>query len=118
MLVQTAAVGPVVISATGRRIVDTGEVEGDDPLEPFGPGAVGMVSRAAGYSTAGDVMVNSMYDAERDEVAAFEHQVSSHGGLGGPQTHPFVIYPADLSDPIGPIEGPSAQLNFLLDSIY
>jgi hypothetical protein len=67
-----------------------------------------MVGRAAGYSTAGDVMVNSMYDAEHDEVAAFEHQVSSHGGLGGPQTHPFVIYPADLSDPIGPIEGPSA----------
>ncbi len=100
--------GPVVISAAGRRVVDTGEVEGDDPLEPFGPGAVAMVGRAAGYATAGDVMVNSMYDAERDEVAAFEHQVSSHGGLGGPQTHPFVIYPADLSDPVGPIEGPSA----------
>ena len=108
VVVQTAAQGPVVISAAGRRVVDTGEVEGDDPLEPFGPGAVAMVGRAAGYATAGDVMVNSMYDAERDEVAAFEHQVSSHGGLGGPQTHPFVIYPADLSDPVGPIEGPSA----------
>ena len=108
VLVQTAAHGPTVISATGRRIIDTGEVEGDDPLEPFGPGAVAMVARAAGYPTAGDVMVNSMYDAERDEVAAFEHQVSSHGGLGGPQTRPFVIYPADVSDPVGPIEGPSA----------
>jgi uncharacterized membrane protein YvlD (DUF360 family) len=108
VLVQTAADGPVVMSATGRRIVDTGEVEGDDPLAPFGPGAVAMVGRAAGYATAGDVMVNSMYDAERDEVAAFEHQVSSHGGLGGPQTRPFVIYPADLSDPTEPIEGPSA----------
>ena len=108
VLVQTAAHGPVVTSATGRRIVDTGEVEGDDPLGPFGPGAVAMVARAAGYPTAGDVMVNSMYDAERDEVAAFEHQVSSHGGLGGPQTRPFVIYPADVSDPAGPIEGPSA----------
>lgn len=108
VLVQTAARGPVVISATGRRIVDTGEVEGDDPLEPFGPGAVAMVGRAAGYATAGDVMVNSMYDAERDEVAAFEHQVSSHGGLGGPQTRPFVIYPADVSDPTELIEGPSA----------
>ena len=108
VLVQTAAHGPVVMSATGRRIVDTGEVEGDDPLEPFGPGAVAMVVRAAGYATAGDVMVNSMYDAERDEVAAFEHQVSSHGGLGGPQTRPFVIYPAELSDPAERIEGPAA----------
>ena len=108
VLVLTAADGPVVLSATGRRLVDTGHVEGDDPLEPFGPGAIAMVARAAGYPTAGDVMVNSMYDAERDEVAAFEHQVSSHGGLGGPQTRPFVIYPADVSDPAGPIEGPSA----------
>jgi uncharacterized membrane protein YvlD (DUF360 family) len=108
VLVQTAAAGPVVISATGRRVVETGDVEGDDPLAPFGPEAVAMVARAAGYPTAGDVMVNSMYDAERDEVAAFEHQVSSHGGLGGPQTRPFVIYPADVSDPTEPIEGPSA----------
>ena len=108
VLVQTAAAGPVVISPAGRRMIDTGEVEGEDPLGPFGPGAVAMVARAAAYTTAGDVMVNSMYDAERDEVAAFEHQVSSHGGLGGPQTRPFVIYPADVSDPSAPIEGPAA----------
>ncbi len=108
VLVQTTAAGPVVMSSTGRRVIDTGEVEGDDPLEPFGPDAVAMVARAAAYSTAGDVMVNSMYDAERDEVAAFEHQVSSHGGLGGPQTRPFVIYPSDLSEPSMPIEGPAA----------
>ena len=42
-------------------------------------------------------MVNSRYDPELDEVAAFEDQVSSHGGLGGPQTHPFLLYPAELS---------------------
>jgi uncharacterized membrane protein YvlD (DUF360 family) len=108
VVVQTADAGPVAISSSGRRLIDSGEVEGDDPLAPFGPGAVAMVARAAGYSTAGDVMVNSMYDPERDEVAAFEHQVSSHGGLGGPQTHPFVIFPADLSEPAAPIEGPAA----------
>ena len=48
-------------------------------------------------------MVNSRYDPELDEVAAFEHQVGSHGGLGGPQTHPFLLYPADLSAPAEPI---------------
>ena len=41
-------------------------------------------------------MVNSRYDETLEEVAAFEHQVGSHGGLGGPQTHPFVLHPADL----------------------
>jgi uncharacterized membrane protein YvlD (DUF360 family) len=108
VLVQTEAEGPVVIGSAGRRVIDTGEVDGDDPLAPFGPDAVAMVSRAAGFSTAGDVMVNSLYDTDRDEVAAFEHQVSSHGGLGGAQTHPFVLYPADLEAPTLPIEGPSA----------
>jgi len=38
-------------------------------------------------------------------VAAFEHLVGSHGGLGGEQTHPFVLYPADLPDPPGLIQG-------------
>jgi uncharacterized membrane protein YvlD (DUF360 family) len=108
VVVQTASAGPVVISSSGRRVIDSGDVDGDDPLAPFGPGAVAMVARAAGYTTAGDVMVNSMYDPERDEVAAFEHQVSSHGGLGGPQTHPFVIFPADLTEPAAPVEGPAA----------
>jgi uncharacterized membrane protein YvlD (DUF360 family) len=108
VLVQTAAQGPVVIAASGRRVLDTGEVEGDDPLAPFGPEAVAMVARAAHYATAGDVMVNSMYDVERDEVAAFEHQVGSHGGLGGAQCRPFVLFPSDVSEPAQPIEGPAA----------
>ena len=42
-------------------------------------------------------MVNSRYDPELEEVAAFEEQVSSHGGLGGPQTHPFLLYPAEFT---------------------
>ena len=48
-------------------------------------------------------MVNSRYDPELEEVAAFEDQVSSHGGLGGPQTHPFLLYPAELTAPAEPI---------------
>jgi hypothetical protein len=55
------------------------------------------------YATAADLMVNARYDPERDEVSAFESQVGSHGGLGGPQTHPFLLYPAELSDPTEPI---------------
>ena len=49
-------------------------------------------------------MVNSRYDPELDEVAAFEDQVGSHGGLGGPQTHPFLLYPIDaVAHPHEPI---------------
>jgi hypothetical protein len=35
-----------------------------------------------------------MYDPSTEEVAPFEHQVGSHGGLGGMQTKGFVMYPA------------------------
>ncbi len=50
-------------------------------------------------------MVNSIWDPQTEEVAAFEHLVGSHGGLGGEQTHPFVLYPSELSPPPGPIRG-------------
>ena len=51
---------------------------------PFGPDAVDQVREVDGYRTVADLMVNSRYDPDLDEVAAFEHQVGSHGALGGP----------------------------------
>jgi hypothetical protein len=46
-----------------------------------------------------------MWDPQTEEVAAFEHLVGSHGGLGGEQTHPFVMYPSHLTHPAAPIHG-------------
>jgi putative membrane protein len=40
-------------------------------------------------------MVNSLYDPETGEVAAFEELVGCHGGLGGTQSFPFLMYPAE-----------------------
>lgn len=45
-------------------------------------------------------MVNSTYWTDTDEVAAFEQLVGSHGGMGGTQSHPFVLHPADLDAPV------------------
>ena len=42
-----------------------------------------------------DILVNSFYDAEKDEVCAFEELVGSHGGAGGSQSEPFILYPSD-----------------------
>jgi putative membrane protein len=42
-----------------------------------------------------DIIVNSFYDPVSDEVAAFEELVGSHGGLGGDQSYPFVMYPSE-----------------------
>jgi hypothetical protein len=62
-----------------------------------------QVSEVDGYTTTADLMINAAYDPDLQEISAFEEQVSSHGGLGGPQTHPFLLYPADLSLPSEPI---------------
>ena len=51
---------------------------------------------------AGDIVAISLLDPETDEVAAFEELIGSHGGLGGPQTHPFILHPAEwaIDEPI------------------
>ena len=47
------------------------------------------------FPDAPDILVNSFYDPEIDEVAAFEELVGSHGGLGGGQTSPFIMFPSE-----------------------
>jgi hypothetical protein len=108
VLVRTAAGGSVVLGRSGYHDLVTGATVGDDPLAPFGPRAADQVREVDGYSTVADLMINSRYDEMLDEVAAFEHQVGSHGGLGGPQTHPFVLHPAELAAPTEPVLGSPA----------
>jgi uncharacterized membrane protein YvlD (DUF360 family) len=99
VLVKQRDGSSVVLGNAGQRNLATGEVVGVDPLAAFGPRACEQVAEVDGYRTAADVMVNSRYDPELEEVSAFEDQVSSHGGLGGPQTDPFLLYPVELSAP-------------------
>ena len=103
VLVRQQSGSSIVLGATGSHDLGSGEVVGVDPLVPFGPRARDQVAEVDGYSTVADLMVNSRYDPELQEVAAFEEQVSSHGGLGGPQTHPFLLYPTELAAPAEPI---------------
>jgi hypothetical protein len=50
-------------------------------------------------------MVGSFYDAALDEACAFEELISFHGGLGGPQTRAFILYPSRFRLPDGPLVG-------------
>ena len=50
-------------------------------------------------------MVGSFYDPDLDEGCAFEELISFHGGIGGLQTRPFILHPAHLEVPDGPILG-------------
>jgi uncharacterized membrane protein YvlD (DUF360 family) len=99
LLVRSERHGALAIGAKGVHHLDDGHVEGDDPLEPFGPNAARHVRRTDGFEHCPDIVVNSTYWAELDEVAAFEELVGSHGGMGGAQSHPFVLHPADLPLP-------------------
>jgi hypothetical protein len=55
-----------------------------------------------------DIMVGSFYDPDLEEGCAFEELISFHGGLGGPQTKPFVLAPASLPQPTEPLVGAAA----------
>ena len=96
----------VVYSARGTRNVRDGEeAEGEDPLAPFGPNTAQHVKRTDGFAHCPEIVVNSTWWPETEEVAAFEELVGSHGGLGGPQAYPFVLAPAKLPQPNGPVVG-------------
>jgi hypothetical protein len=97
VLVRTASRGALVLGADGAHWLDHGVVDGNDPLAPFGEHAVEHVARTDGFVHCPDIVVNSTYWPETDEVAAFEELVGSHGGMGGPQAFPFVLAPAHLA---------------------
>jgi uncharacterized membrane protein YvlD (DUF360 family) len=104
-LVRSERDGAVVLGPRGTHRLATGAVEGEDPLAPFGPNAPDHVARTDGFAHCPDIVVNSTYWAESDEVAAFEELVGSHGGMGGGQSYPFVLFPADWREPGGPVVG-------------
>ncbi len=92
-----SADGPVAIGADGVNHLESGAVEGRDPLAHFGKHAARHLTRNNGFSNAPDIYVVSMFDPESGEVAAFEELVGSHGGLGGTQTQPFALVPSEWS---------------------
>ncbi len=94
LLVRSHKFGPLAIGKHGTYHLGNGKVEGIDPLATFGPNAARHLCRADSFPHAADVLVNSFYDPETGEVAAFEELVGSHGGLGGDQSKPFVLFPA------------------------
>ncbi len=99
LLVRSGEHGAVAMGSAGVCYLDEDRVEGEDPLAPFGAGAARHVRRTDGFAHCPDIVVNSTYWRDRDEVAAFEELVGSHGGLGGTQSYPFLLHPVGLELP-------------------
>lgn len=105
VLVRSAERGPLVLGAHGAEVAL--DELGDDPapaalgpLADFGPGAADAVRRTDSFPHAADIMVNSWYDPLDGDVLAFEEQIGSHGGLGGAQSRPFLLWPRALTPPV------------------
>jgi putative membrane protein len=105
VMVNSTEQGPLVIGANGMYFLSTNHIEGDNPLASFGPNAAKHLLRESSFQDCPDILVSSFYKPETNEIAAFEELVGSHGGLGGSQTRPFILYPASLNVPEEPIIG-------------
>ncbi len=109
VMVRSQEHGALAIGSAGRRRLSDDAVEGEDPLAHFGATAADHLRRHDAFPHCPDILVNCMYDPGTDEVAPFEEFMGSHGGLGGPQTKPFAVVPAEWSEPQAPIVGVEAM---------
>jgi hypothetical protein len=108
LLVRSGEHGAVVLGPRGANYLDEQRVEGEDPLGPFAATAAQHLRRTDSFAHVGDIMVGSFYDPALEEACAFEELISFHGGLGGPQTRPFILSPPCLKPPEEPLVGAAA----------
>jgi len=113
LLVHSAEHGPIAMNSRGTHYLASGKINGEDPLAPYSPNAPAHLLRTDGFAHVADIMVGSFYDPDVEQGCAFEELISFHGGLGGPQTRPFVMYPVELPVPADPIIG-AARVHELL----
>jgi uncharacterized membrane protein YvlD (DUF360 family) len=95
ILLASEAHGSLVVGREGIAYLSEGRVEGVDPVAQYGGRAVEAFKRLDGMAHVPDLSVISLYDPVFEEAAAFEELIGSHGGLGGPQTHPLILHPSD-----------------------
>ncbi|WP_295114934.1 phage holin family protein [uncultured Methanobrevibacter sp.] len=94
ILVKSQEHGDMAIGKNGTYYLDSDKIEGENPLKGFGDNIVRHLKRTSSFEHTPDILVNSFYDEEADEVCAFEELVGSHGGAGGDQSKPFILYPS------------------------
>jgi len=114
LLVRSSEHGPLALGANGTRYLADGRVEGEDPLAPFSPTAPQHLLRTDGFTHVADIMIGSFYDPALETGCAFEELISFHGGIGGPQTRPFILHPTELEVPEAELIGAAAVHDVLV----
>lgn len=101
VMVHSQQHGPVGIGTNGIYYLRDDRIEGESPLAVFGPNGPEHLRHTSSFANCPDLVVNSFYDPDNNEGCAFEELIGFHGGLGGTQTQPFILHPAEFS-----VEGP------------
>ena len=105
LIVRSAEHGLICVGREGINYLEEERVEGVDPLAIYGSHAPAAVRRLDEIEHVGDLAVVSLYEPETGEIAAFEELIGAHGGLGGAQTRPFLLHPADWEMDLAPLLG-------------
>ena len=90
---------PAILTERGiERLAPEGEFGPEHPLAtlPEPAFAAAQLARVASFPHSGDLILLGAWN-EKGEVVCFEEQWASHGGLGGPQDYPFILYPAHVN---------------------
>jgi hypothetical protein len=89
--------GPVLLGKGGSIKLRTGRVKGENPLTQYGREKIRVeqLRRLAEFKNSGGlIIISPVY--EDGTVAAYEELIGNHGGLGGPQTEPFLLHPVAI----------------------
>ena len=105
VMVRSEQFGPLAIGRNGIHYLSDDRIEGVDPLAPFGPRTADHLRRTDSFKNCPDILVNSFYDPDVDEGAAFEELIGFHGGLGGKQAEPFLLFPRAFPEPVDAVVG-------------
>jgi len=105
LLVRSKLHGAMAIGSNGVYYLKNDRVEGINPLAGFGTLAAERLRKESSFTNVADIVVNSFYNPETGEIAAFEELVGSHGGLGGDQSLGFLMYPSELDTGMSSIIG-------------
>ena len=96
VLLRSETRGAIVLGKHGARELDADDaVQGEDPLAGFSSHTGEFLRRLARYTNAGDIIVNGTYDPATSQIIGIDDLVGAHGGVGGMQTQPFIVYPSE-----------------------
>lgn len=94
VMVKSRVFGTIVLSDDNVYYLEEDKYVGEKFLDIYGENTINNLKRTDSFNHVPDILVNSLYDPENDEVYAFEELIGSHGGAGGTQQEPFIMYPS------------------------